>query len=191
MKQSILKSLMCVLLIASFNVSTANEDSVFIAGNKYYDGRRYDSAIFLYSILVSKNVNSPLLFYNLGNAFYKNRNFDSARHYYTLSLKANPGNRLCIQNLLLSERRMNIERTPSRSFLFESGLVLNYFSIGQMINALLGLFFAGCVFYCFRINDFRSNFFSRAMKYTSFLFMLLCLAILVQVIFKAYLTRLI
>ena len=61
-------SLILVFLI-SFNLY--GNDSLFLSANSDYANQEYNSAIKKYNLILSSNLESPEIYYNLANSFFK------------------------------------------------------------------------------------------------------------------------
>lgn len=102
----ILSILLCIENYASeFTFRQANEE---------YNKGNYTKAITLYDSIISNNLESSELYYNLGNCYYKTQDWANTVWYYEKSLKLNPNNYNAIHNLQLTKIKIKdqIEALP-------------------------------------------------------------------------------
>ena len=102
----ILSILLCIENYASeFTFRQANEE---------YNKGNYTKAITLYDSIISNNLESSELYYNLGNCYYKTQDWANTVWYYEKSLKLNPNNYNAINNLQLTKIKIKdqIEALP-------------------------------------------------------------------------------
>ena len=78
-----MRQLITLILLLFFSSVTAQEE-LFDSGNEAYKDGDYNTAIDHYSSLVSQNLVSPQLYYNLGNAYFKNQQLGKAILYLSL-----------------------------------------------------------------------------------------------------------
>ena len=108
-----MKQLTLILSIIFCLKNFANE-STFRQANEEYNKGNYAKAITLYDSIISNNLESSELYYNLGNCYYKTQDWANTVWYYEKSLKLNPNNYNAIHNLQLTKIKIKdqIETLP-------------------------------------------------------------------------------
>ena len=81
-----MKKIIFILSIL-FCLQTFAEDVIFTKANKEYTNQNYAAAISLYDSIISKNLESSELYYNLGNCYYKTQDWANAIWHYEKSLQ--------------------------------------------------------------------------------------------------------
>ena len=87
-------------------LQTFAKESLFKKANEEYKNQRYPTAISLYDSIISNNLESSELYYNLGNCYYKMQDWANAIWYYEKSLILKK-NKTTLQNLELA--KLNIQ----------------------------------------------------------------------------------
>ena len=108
-----MKQLTLILSILFCLKNFANE-STFKQANEEYNKGNYTKAITLYDSIISNNLESSELYYNLGNCYYKTQDWANTVWHYEKSLKLNPNNLNVIHNLQLTKVKIKdqIEALP-------------------------------------------------------------------------------
>ena len=108
-----MKQLTFILSILFCLENYANEFT-FRQANEEYNKGNYTKAITLYDSIISNNLESSELYYNLGNCYYKTQDWANTVWYYEKSLKLNPNNYNAIHNLQLTKIKIKdqIEALP-------------------------------------------------------------------------------
>ena len=108
-----MKQLTLILSILFCLKNFANE-STFRQANEEYNKGNYSKAITLYDSIISNNLESSELYYNLGNCYYKTQDWANTVWHYEKSLKLNPNNYNAIHNLQLTKIKIKdqIETLP-------------------------------------------------------------------------------
>lgn len=102
--------LICALVLASSGVQAKTEpEQWFERANALYNEGNYDSAMVLYERILTADVESVPLYFNMGNAYYKMREYPMAIYCYEKALKLDPGNddvsnNLAIANLAIVDK---------------------------------------------------------------------------------------
>ena len=105
-----LKTLIITLLVS---ISSFASDQLFEKANKAYKNSDYTSAITLYDSILTIELESSELYYNLGNCHYKAQDWANAIWHYEKSLKLEKNDKT-IQNLELANLKIidRIEEIP-------------------------------------------------------------------------------
>lgn len=139
--------LLILLLLASFVVKAQQTaEQWFEQANAAYNAGNYDSALALYNNVLSSELESVPLYFNMGNTYYKKREYPMAIYYYEKALKIDPSNEdvrtnLAIANLAIVDK---IEEVPQsfiekgwnglkRSLSGEQWTVLSIVAFGLML----------------------------------------------------------
>ncbi len=101
-----MRQLITLILLLFFSSVTAQEE-LFDSGNEAYKDGDYNTAIDHYSSLVSQNLVSPQLYYNLGNAYFKNQQLGKAILYFEKAYKAEPSDDNIKKNLNLAREEID------------------------------------------------------------------------------------
>ena len=86
------------VLLLSFIVFSQYEN-LFQEGNNLYNQGKYQEALIKYQEIVTNNVHSAELYYNIGNAYYKLNQIAESIYYYEKSLVLNPNDKDVLNNL--------------------------------------------------------------------------------------------
>jgi len=107
-----MKRLIFILSLFICSQSFASEQ-VFEQGNKQYANENYSAAISLYDSILTTELESSELHYNLGNCHYKTNNWANSIWHYEKSLQLN-NNEKTIHNLELAKLNIidRIEALP-------------------------------------------------------------------------------
>jgi tetratricopeptide (TPR) repeat protein len=102
------------ILSTLFCLQTFAEESLFMQANEEYKNGNYLVSISLYDSIISNELQSSELFYNLGNCYYKTQDWANAIWHYEKSLKLNTNNKYASHNLELTKLRTidRIEAIP-------------------------------------------------------------------------------
>ena len=144
-------TLLILLSLAALTMraQTQNEQW-FEQANAAYNAGSYDTAVILYEQILTTDVESVPLYYNMGNAYYKMREYPMAIYCYEKALKLDPSNddvrtNLEIANLAIVDK---IEPVP-QSFIVKgwnglkhkfSGDEWAYVSIGAFALLLVAIY---------------------------------------------------
>ena len=106
-----------LILVAFFSlVGKAQQDAnVWIEqANAAYNMGNYDSARIVYEKILSTDVESVHLYFNLGNTYYKMHEYPMAIYYYEKALKLDPSNEEVQTNLAIANQAIvdKIEPVP-------------------------------------------------------------------------------
>lgn len=89
--RSLLKYLLAGSLLFGLTKATlAGNSTLADSANSYYSKAQYDKAIVAYQQLLSDNLQSASVYYNLGNCYYKQNKIGQAILYYKRALKIQP-----------------------------------------------------------------------------------------------------
>ncbi|RUA32879.1 MAG: hypothetical protein DSY76_00085 [Bacteroidetes bacterium] len=107
-------SLFLLLLFIPMLIFADGAKGLFNNANKQYEQGNYDSTIILLDSIVSMNLESAELYYNLGNAWYKKGEIPKAILYYEKAKKLEPNNPDINYNLALANTKVadKIEAVP-------------------------------------------------------------------------------
>lgn len=125
MKSRLFLSMMFVVLLAGFAPAGAQTaEELFKQGNDLFEAKQYDSAVTIYSQVVSMGLESAPLYFNLGNAYFKAGDLGRAILYYEKARKLNPDDPDIQGNLDFAKRFTSIQMEGVQlnpiSSLFES-----------------------------------------------------------------------
>lgn len=137
MKLSKMKKIyLFLLLIVSCFVLNAQTKT---QADKAYSEKKYDVAVKAYEKLLSKNGESPEIYYNLGNSYYKLDNISKAILNYERALILNPGDSDIKANLDFVRSKTVDKITPVSKMFF----IIWFDSLVQSVNergwALMGI----------------------------------------------------
>ncbi len=112
-----MKKYTLLILVAFFSlVGKAQQDAnVWIEqANAAYNMGNYDSARIVYEKILSTDVESVHLYFNLGNTYYKMHEYPMAIYYYEKALKLDPSNEEVQTNLAIANQAIvdKIEPVP-------------------------------------------------------------------------------
>ena len=144
-------SLILVFLI-SFNLY--GNDSLFVSANSDYANQEYNAAIKKYNLILSSNLESPELFYNLANSFFKINEIHQAIYYYEKALKIKPDFDDAKENLEICNLQLidKIEEIPELMITSLYNNIINFLSLKNWIY--LTLFFIWVSLIIFSYNSF-------------------------------------
>ena len=132
------------LLFISVNIYA--DEVLFITANTLYTNGNYPEAISKYDSILSNNIESHELYYNLGNCYYKTGDWVNAIWYYEKSLKIEQ-NEKTIQNLALANLKI-IDRIEPLPQLFYTNWLKN---ISQLFSIKIWQILALVCIWCFLI----------------------------------------
>lgn len=124
------------ILSITFFLQTFGKDVIFINANKEYKNQNYEAAIALYDSIISNNLESSELYYNLGNCYYKTQDWANAIWHYEKSLQLTRDKKTT-QNLELARIKIidRIEPIPQLFYMkwWEKIIVLYSTRIWQIL----------------------------------------------------------
>ena len=125
-------SLILVFLI-SFNLY--GNDSLFVSANSDYAKQEYNAAIKNYNLILSSNLESPELYYNLANSFFKINEIHQAIYYYEKALKIKPDFDDAKENLEICNLQLidKIEEIPELMITSLYNNIINFLSLKNWI----------------------------------------------------------
>jgi len=139
-------SLILVFLI-SFNLY--GNDSLFVSANSDYANQEYNAAIKKYNLILSSNLESPELYYNLANSFFKINEIHQAIYYYEKALKIKPDFDDAKENLEICNLQLidKIEEIPELMITSLYNNIINFLSLKNWIYlTLIFIWFSLIVF---------------------------------------------
>lgn len=144
-------SLILVFLI-SFNLY--GNDSLFVSANSDYANQEYNAAIKKYNLILSSNLKSPELYYNLANSFFKINEIHQAIYYYEKALKIKPDFDDAKENLEICNLQLidKIEEIPELMITSLYNNIINFLSLKNWIY--LTLIFIWVSLIIFSYNSF-------------------------------------
>ena len=144
-------SLIFVFLI-SFNLY--GNDSLFVSANSDYANQEYNAAIKKYNLILSSNLESPELYYNLANSFFKINEIHQAIYYYEKALKIKPDFDDAKENLEICNLQLidKIEEIPELMITSLYNNIINFLSLKNWIY--LTLIFIWVSLIIFSYNSF-------------------------------------
>ena len=144
-------SLILVFLI-SFNLY--GNDSLFVSANSDYAKQEYNAAIKNYNLILSSNLESPELYYNLANSFFKINEIHQAIYYYEKALKIKPDFDDAKENLEICNLQLidKIEEIPELMITSLYNNIINFLSLKNWIY--LTLIFIWVSLIIFSYNSF-------------------------------------
>lgn len=104
-----------MLMLIGWYVNFAQDaQNLMDTANNAYNEGLYDSALNVYHVIESKNLESAELYYNIGNTYFKNNNLPSSILYYEKAKKLSPNDddiayNLGIANSMIADK---IETVP-------------------------------------------------------------------------------
>jgi tetratricopeptide (TPR) repeat protein len=144
-------SLILVFLI-SFNLY--GNDSLFVSANSDYANQEYNTAIKKYNLILSSNLESHELYYNLANSFFKINEIHQAIYYYEKALKIKPDFDDAKENLEICNLQLidKIEEIPELMITSLYNNIINFLSLKNWIY--LTLIFIWVSLIIFSYNSF-------------------------------------
>lgn len=144
-------SLILVFLI-SFNLY--GNDSLFVSANSDYAKQEYNAAIKKYNLILSSNLESHELYYNLANSFFKINEIHQAIYYYEKALKIKPDFDDAKENLEICNLQLidKIEEIPELMITSLYNNIINFLSLKNWIY--LTLIFIWVSLIIFSYNSF-------------------------------------
>ena len=144
-------SLILVFLV-SFNLY--GNDSLFVSANSDYAKQEYNAAIKKYNLILSSNLESPELYYNLANSFFKINEIHQAIYYYEKALKIKPDFDDAKENLEICNLQLidKIEEIPELMITSLYNNIINFLSLKNWIY--LTLIFIWVSLIIFSYNSF-------------------------------------
>ena len=144
-------SLILVFLI-SFNLY--GNDSLFVSANSDYANQEYNAAIKKYNLILSSNLESHELYYNLANSFFKINEIHQAIYYYEKALKIKPDFDDAKENLEICNLQLidKIEEIPELMITSLYNNIINFLSLKNWIY--LTLIFIWVSLIIFSYNSF-------------------------------------
>ncbi|WP_347923432.1 tetratricopeptide repeat protein [Pontimicrobium sp. SW4] len=120
---------------------SAQNDVLFDAGNKSYNEGNYQEAIESYERILSNDVHSSELYFNLGNAYYKLNRIAPSIYYYEKALQLSPKNKDIKANLSFAQNMTidDIEVVPEIGLSRISKNIINTFSFDTWALFSIGL----------------------------------------------------
>lgn len=168
----LLKILFFIVVTVSITSTYANDyEKTMQEANSAYNEGLYDSAVILYSEVVSANMESPALYYNLGNAYFKNNDLPNAILYFEKAKKLAPNDEEIIYNLNIANSMIvdKIERVPEMFYKHWWNYFYNMFNadtwtilslvIWMIFIVLLGFFILGKSRRSKKLSFFLATFF--------------------------------
>ncbi len=110
MKTRLILAIALLAFIAgSTSAAAQTADELFKQGNDLFKAKEYDSAVTIYSKVVSMGLASAPLYFNLGNAYFKAGDLGRAILYYERARKLNPDDPDIQGNLDFAKRFTSIQ----------------------------------------------------------------------------------
>lgn len=159
--------LLFLALFISNNVTANLQVQNFQKANAYYNEAIYDSALMIYTDILSQGYSSDELYYNLGNTYFKLKDIPSAILYYEKALKINSSDEDTQHNLQIANNMIvdKIEVLPELFFrvwwnTFYTLLSANAWAYISVVILLFTLLSAYLYFTSFNIKLRKLAFFS-------------------------------
>lgn len=137
--------------IASF----AQNDDLFNEGNSLYNEGKFQEAIRAYESILSNDVHSSELYYNLANSYYKLNRIAPSIYYYEKALQLAPKDAEILNNLAFAQNMTidAIEKIPevgfskfvkriTNTFNFDTWAMISVCSVVLFVTLFLGYYFA-------------------------------------------------
>ena len=143
-----------LVLIFLFSLNLNGNDSLFVSANSDYANQEYNSAIKKYNLILSYNLESPELYYNLANSFFKINEIHQAIYYYEKALKIKPDFDDAKENLEICNLQLidKIEEIPELMITSLYNNIINFLSLKNWIY--LTLIFIWVSLIIFSYNSF-------------------------------------
>jgi len=141
-----LKNWILYFLLFGFVYGQDSLDSLFNAGNQYYEAGDYVNAISFYEKL-GQEVNLVDVFYNMGNAYYRSGNLGNSIWAWEKARKISPRNKDILHNLSIGNSKVKDRIEPPedllllkiyRSFI-EKSTVQDLLRLGSLLLLLLSI----------------------------------------------------
>ena len=145
--------ILCLLLLSATSLFSMNvQDSAATAYNK----KDYKKAINYYENILTQNLTSATLRYNLGNTYFKDNQLGKAIYNYELAKKLNPADDDIKNNLRIANTKV-IDKIDSKENFFANTLKTGLYSLfsttGWAYVTIICLFIAALLFILFSITD--------------------------------------
>ena len=151
-------SLILVFLI-SFNLY--GNDSLFLSANSDYANQEYNSAIKKYNLILSSNLESPELYYNLANSFFKINEIHQAIYYYEKALKIKPDFDDAKENLEICNLQLidKIEEIPELMITSLYNNIINFLSLKNWIYLTLIFIWVSLIIFSYNsfVNKYKKS----------------------------------
>lgn len=99
-------------VIAAQFVQAQSVDELFTAANGQYNNGCFDSALATYNLIIEREYESAMLYFNIGNTYYKKHNYPMSILYYEKALKLNPNSDDIKQNLAIANLHISDKIEP-------------------------------------------------------------------------------
>ena len=144
-------SLILVFLVSFY---LYGNDSLFVSANSDYANQEYNAAIKKYNLILSSNLESHELYYNLANSFFKINEIHQAIYYYEKALKIKPDFDDAKENLEICNLQLidKIEEIPELMITSLYNNIINFLSLKNWIY--LTLIFIWVSLIIFSYNSF-------------------------------------
>ena len=143
-----------LILVFLFSFNLYGNDSLFVSANSDYAKQEYNAAIKNYNLILSSNLESPELYYNLANSFFKINEIHQAIYYYEKALKIKPDFDDAKENLEICNLQLidKIEEIPELMITSLYNNIINFLSLKNWIY--LTLIFIWVSLIIFSYNSF-------------------------------------
>ena len=138
-----------LILVFLFSFNLYGNDSLFVSANSDYANQEYNAAIKKYNLILSSNLESPELYYNLANSFFKINEIHQAIYYYEKALKIKPDFDDAKENLEICNLQLidKIEEIPELMITSLYNNIINFLSLKNWIYlTLIFIWFSLIVF---------------------------------------------
>tara|TARA_Y100001935_G_scaffold112002_1_gene92864 strand:+ start:1382 stop:2110 length:729 start_codon:yes stop_codon:yes gene_type:complete len=163
--------------LISFNCLAS--DSIFNSANNDYSNQNYKQAIEKYELIVTNNLESSELYYNLANSYFKTNKTHLAIYYYEKALKIDPNFLDAIENLEICNSQITdkIEKIPELFFISIFNDFQKILSLKNWIVLTVVLIWLAILIFVFNLFREKKNNFPLLLTIISFCFFLLCVSI--------------